>query len=463
MADDEDSTDSVSDEESDSANVHQYKGYTGRGGRGGAGTPTQVGQLGSASMGHAGGSGVSSTFGAPRGDFSPYKSQEKGSEIQYQLKNTDAKKALSQFARTSRAAAGLKDGKGGNAKKALMGGNIKGSDAFTETGVDLSKASGLELDTNAPTSSADLSNLDKAVSDAANKAKDDKNEDEDDFRESLADRLMEQLLSGLVDIGLNAMGNLFDQGVDSLMGSWSANKAGSNVAKTDAGTILGSNIENLDDEQKKMLATACGIDPKELNGKSGSARDFYRQKTGKEPLSQPPSPKSEKYELSSIPAGGRYGEDYTLDLQFGSTTEKVQLSKGLTVDMAKPDFESSRMAVYDTKQYQADLKQYNKNYHKNLNDDIDDFASATKQSYYPNSNSYYADNYHDTRNAAFNSRQRNSNRRRGESSQTEKKSSEWYERYGTEYGDTDKYDQTAVSRCKGHAAPRTCLDGAKKK
>ena len=94
--------------DSSAATSHGYGGRGGySGGRGGAGTPTQVGQLGSASMGHSGGSGVSATWGAPRGDFSPYKSQDKGSEIPTtQLKNQDAKRALAQFAQTSRAAAG---------------------------------------------------------------------------------------------------------------------------------------------------------------------------------------------------------------------------------------------------------------------------------------------------------------------------------------------------------------------
>lgn len=53
-----------------------------------------------------------------------------------------------------------------------MGAGIKGSEAFSETGaVDLSKAGGLNLDTNAPVSSADLKNLDKKVSEAAKKAR----------------------------------------------------------------------------------------------------------------------------------------------------------------------------------------------------------------------------------------------------------------------------------------------------
>ncbi|MDD6152543.1 MAG: hypothetical protein PUC11_01150 [Elusimicrobia bacterium] len=215
---------SSSNYNSSSSGGYSGRGYTG-GGRSGTGTPTQVGQLGSASMGHAGGSGMSGTFGAPRGDFSPYKSQEKGSEIQTQLKNTDARRALSQFAQTSRAAAGLKDNKNANAKRALMGGSIRGSEAFTDSGVDLSKTAGLELDTNAPVSSADLSNLDKAVSDGAKDAKDDNDQDKQD----LSDKLLEQFLSGLVNLGIQALGGLVDKGLNAAFGAIDAAGARSGV------------------------------------------------------------------------------------------------------------------------------------------------------------------------------------------------------------------------------------------
>lgn len=203
--------------DSSAATSHGYGGRGGySGGRGGAGTPTQVGQLGSASMGHSGGSGVSATWGAPRGDFSPYKSQDKGSEIPTtQLKNQDAKRALAQFAQTSRAAAGLRDGKSANAKRALMGGRITGSEAFTDSGVDLSKTGGLALDTNAPVTSADLSNLGDKVAEKAKQAEKKKEEE----KQSLADRLMEQFLSGMVQMGVQAIGNLFDRGIDSLFAS----------------------------------------------------------------------------------------------------------------------------------------------------------------------------------------------------------------------------------------------------
>ena len=106
-----------SGEDEDAPTSHGYGGYRG-GGR--TATPTEVKQLGTANMQSAQGSGIQGSWGAPRGDFSPYKDQNKGTEIP-QLKNQDARKALWQTARGSRAAAGLKDGKAGNAKRAMMG------------------------------------------------------------------------------------------------------------------------------------------------------------------------------------------------------------------------------------------------------------------------------------------------------------------------------------------------------
>lgn len=146
--------------------------YYGGGGNG-ASTPTQVNSLNSASLKSGSGSGISGTFG-PSGDFSNFKSQDKGSDkFTPQGPGTgDARKALFQTATGSRAAAGLKDNKLLNAKKALMGGNVKGSDAFlSDSGaVDLSKAAGLNLDTNAPISSVDTGAFDDALQDANQEA-----------------------------------------------------------------------------------------------------------------------------------------------------------------------------------------------------------------------------------------------------------------------------------------------------
>ncbi len=269
------------------------RGYSGYGGRGGgAGSPTQINQLGSASSTHASGSGISSSWGAPRGDFSPYKTQEKGSEIVPQLKNQNARRSLYQAARGSRAAAGLKEGKSGNAKRAMLGGEIKGSEAFTDQGIDAGKLGGLELDTNAPTSSADLSNLQDQIQDALNDAKN--NDDKD--KQTLGEKLLESFLSGLVDVGVKALGHLADAGIDSLMANAAGNRAGKKYIKG----FLDMNGESCGNSPECLqIAMGMGYNPSEWkNGetlgdftnkrkinrafKKGKINDFQIVQTGDE-------------------------------------------------------------------------------------------------------------------------------------------------------------------------------------
>lgn len=224
----ENSGSSVSDEGNGGYSGRIGGGYTGRGG---SRTPTAIGQLNTSSSGsgRGGGSGMNASWGAPRGDFSPYKSQEKGSEGPVQpLQNTDARRALSQFAQTSRAAAGLKDGKGANAKRALMGGGIKGSEAFTENGVDLSKSNGLQLDTNAPTSSADLGNLDKDMADANKEA-------QEEYQKEHEKSFLQMLLDKVVDIGL-------DLGKQYLSGRLSAASEYNSMKKKAEGQAIASGL-----------------------------------------------------------------------------------------------------------------------------------------------------------------------------------------------------------------------------
>ncbi len=229
------------------------RGYSGRGGR--TSTPTHVGQLGSAHMQTAQGSGVQGSWGAPRGDFSPYKSQNKGSEIPTQLKNQDARKALYQFARGSRAAAGLKEGKEGNAKKALMGGNIQGSEAFTDTGIDLSKASGLALDTNAPQESGDLSNLEKQVDETSRKASETAaSETQKDYGEEL----LYLLAKGAIDALSQGLTKLACAGVDGLTNHW---------GWTDT---LGKGVKNATSGSGSYSNNFSGLGGTSLSGKSNS-------------------------------------------------------------------------------------------------------------------------------------------------------------------------------------------------
>ena len=361
------------DTSSDTASADSsYSGYSGRGysGRGGARTPTQIGQLGSASMRGSGGSGISATWGAPKGDFSPYKSQDKGTETPLQLKNTDAKKALSQFARGSAAAAGLKDGKSINAKRALMGAGIKGSEAFSETGaVDLSKAGGLNLDTNAPVSSADLSNLDKKIDDANQKGKDEKKKEDEKFGNTLANDLWKQVLTKAVDLGMQQL----SEGIDTWMANISANKAGNNYAAEIGKEILNKDVSHLTPEEKSLFASTMGITADKLPP-SGSARSIYRESTGAAAPAQP----------------DRNNSKYTVS----DSERQSNTSSGS---------DESSAETFNEKAYNKDMKRYN----KQLRNEEADFGKAMRPALTKGSG-VISRQYQSTRVAAYNSRAKHS-------------------------------------------------------
>ena len=188
-----------------------YSGYQGGGGRGHrGGGSTQVGQLSTAGIASAGGSGVSSTWG-PTGDFRQFKgSEDRGNEAPVQLKTGNARQALAQFRQGSRATASFKENKMTGVRKAVIGGNVAGSDAFGKDGVDLSKlqSGGLTLDTSAPPTSADLDNLDEKVAEAAKKAEEKKKEEVKlGFWEQLGQDLLRQAASSLVDSIMGGIGD----------------------------------------------------------------------------------------------------------------------------------------------------------------------------------------------------------------------------------------------------------------
>lgn len=176
---------------------YSSRGYSGRGG-GGPRTPTQVGQLGGAAMTRAGGTGISSTYGSPRVDTTPYqKNRFQSEKIATVGANAgNGRRSLMQFASASQAGAKLKDNKAVNQKRALQGGEVAGAGNFKEDGtVDMSNVTSDMLDTNAPQASGDLGNIDDAVAQAGEKAqqKDDENTDADreSFGEKLEDAFME--------------------------------------------------------------------------------------------------------------------------------------------------------------------------------------------------------------------------------------------------------------------------------
>lgn len=426
-------------------------GYAG-GGAGSAG-PTQVGQLGAASMSRSGGSGVSGSWGAPRGDFSPYKTQEKGSELPVQFKNNDARRALSQFAQTSRAAAGFRDSKGANAKRALMGGNVQGSEAFTDGGVDLSKSGGLALDTNAPVSTADLSNLDKDISDAANKAKDEKDDLEDQFRESLGDKLLQQLLSGMVNIGIDLIGNSINQGVDALWGSISGKSATNKFTAEYTSETLGTTWNDLSPERQQAYLQISGQTPEAVKAwadanPGATMLDNWAQ--SRAVLSGNNSSAYKRPEANYQTASTEDVTDPEL-LKMGVTKESV-----VSVDRAQ-------YAEYKKANQQWEKDMY-KSFQQELKSRRDDVTLASTD---------YVKGAQDAYDTAFNAKQRDhSNKRYSSDSNTSGSSSNsssnnsgggnWYSKYGSEYGDSSKYDPVKVAACQGHAAPKTCLDGAKK-
>lgn len=236
--------------------------YGGRGGSGGgSGSPTHVGTLGSASMGRAGGSGVGGSWGAPRGDFSPYHNASKGEEAPAQFKNTDARKALYQFAQTSRAAAGLKNDKGVNAKRALMGGGIQGSEAFTDSGVDLSKAGGLQLDTNAPVTTADLSNLGDKLKNESEKAKDAKKEAEEELAKDMEGDFWDRLLATCLESVINFAGQLVTEGLnwgmDAISGAISGASANKDMRAQKSAEIMNTGkISDLSPDDKELYVAS---------------------------------------------------------------------------------------------------------------------------------------------------------------------------------------------------------------
>lgn len=265
----EDAAAEAAEEETDDSSADLNSSYASSGsggyGRGYSGrapaAPTVVGKLGSASMSTASGRGVSATWGAPSGDFSPYKTQEKGTEGPIQFKNQDARRALAQFSQGSRAAAGYRDSKGANAKRALMGANVAGSDAFTKDGVDLSKTGGLAIDTNAPISSSDLGNIEDKVAEAAQDAKDKKNEFENaekDFWQQLG----EQLLSGLVNKVVDAGGKVLDQQVGNWMANWNANSAFHEEIDKYVGGLYSKPLSELTADDIQVLQQTRGTDNK---------------------------------------------------------------------------------------------------------------------------------------------------------------------------------------------------------
>ena len=202
-----------------------YSGYSRRGNGGSGPGKTEVGQLGSASMAHSGGSVLNAT--GPTGDFRQFKGREdRGNEAPIQLKTGNARQALAQFRQGSRAAATFKENRMTGARKALLGGNVAGSEAMTKDGVDLSKLQngGLTLDTDAPPTSTDLDNLDKKVAEAAKKAEKKKEEEKTPWWLEMLQDLAKSAANALVNSFMNAVGDTIGDTIQGNRASRAARK-----------------------------------------------------------------------------------------------------------------------------------------------------------------------------------------------------------------------------------------------
>lgn len=452
-----------------------YDNYSGGGYSGGAGrtsSPTQIGQLNNATMSHASASGVSTSWGAPRGDFSPYESQEKGSEVPVaELRNQDARRALAQFAQTSRAAAGLRDSKAANAKRALMGGSVRGSEAFTADGVDLSKSGGLAIDTNAPVSSADLGNLDNAVKDANKKAQDKKNED----LQTMEDRLLEQLWSGMVNLGINAMGQLIDSGIDSLKGSI-AGKQAYNQSMDNAGRAFAN--EELTDANKELMIERYGADKvNEWMSKNKGGRiwqcesDLANAGTNNGRVSLIPSdpgeaPKMENFVTSSDSSN----DNGTITL--GKTDQKNYEQAQKVWQEKKDAFDEYQQASDSEKlKIQADRAKHNQKVQNqsvsNVNKQYKKYAKANNLDSYK-----VAVDKKNTAKAAYTGRDYSSSSSSSSTDAGESTTSVGSTTSASATSQNSSFDQIAADKkyddlsrsliegCRNHAAPQTCLDSA---
>ncbi len=289
-SDAEDSDDSSSASSgSNSGRSNSPRGYGGRGGGygggSGGGTKTEIGTLSTGGgMASSNASGVSSTYG-PSGDFHQFKGREdRGNARPAQLKTDDARRALGQFRQGSLAAARIKENKMRNASKALFGGDVRGSEAFTKDGVDLSKLAegGLTLDTSAPPTTSDLDDLEDKVADAAQKAEDDKKKEDQDKKE-----WWEEML---IDLAKNAANILVNGFLSSITDTISTNIQAGRAKRSAENDMIryGSDVFYAKAASDNDFAKSLGYtDSKDFLAKNPTPDGFFKS-TGKTTVMQDP-------------------------------------------------------------------------------------------------------------------------------------------------------------------------------
>ncbi len=224
------------------------RGYAGRGtGR----ATTEVGKLEKGGMAASGGSGVG-TFWGPSVNNRGLQGQA-GYVAPAQLKTDDARKTLGQFRTASIAASRLRDNKMANARKAMQGGHVQGSQAFGKDGIDVSKLGGLALDTSELPKTTDLGNLDDAVDNAVkDQAKPEKPDEKLGFWEQLGQDLLRQAAGSLVDSVMTGVG-------DSIKGWVNGNSASRAAGKKAWAEKQGKAWNELDASDRKYFQSHSSL------------------------------------------------------------------------------------------------------------------------------------------------------------------------------------------------------------
>ena len=150
----------------------------------------------------------------------------------------------------------------------MQGGNVQGSQAFGEKGIDVSKLGGLALDTSELPKTTDLGNLDDAVDNAV---KDQQKKEEKDkklgFWEQLGQDMLRSFATGLVNAVTTGVG-------DSLKGWVNGNAASRAAGKQEAANLYSKNWDDLPNDVQQRLIQKYG---KTSNGTAKTVDDMREE------------------------------------------------------------------------------------------------------------------------------------------------------------------------------------------
>ena len=294
-----------------------YGGYSGGygSGRAGSGSKTEIGQLSPTGMATSGGSGVNSTWG-PTGDFRQFKGREgRGNETPQQLV-IDRNKEAAAFRTASMQAARAKGNQITAQRKAVQQLSVTGENPTT-TGPTIDPAGGFQIEDGALPSTTDLDNLDKRVAEAAKKAEEKKKEERKlSFWEQLAQDLLRQAASSLVNSVMDGIGDTMKGAINGQRAYYNARRNASNDVYAYVSGAEKYNPDNPYGLTQEQFNTYRGAVTGDNKLKPGA---FYR-KYGKKDSYASSQGSSARLEVSS----GYYGS--THNTQIGQANVATQQS-----------------------------------------------------------------------------------------------------------------------------------------